>query len=179
VLLHRCYCCLPCPGCKQSKESFLHVLSCCDTLAMDHRSSALSHLLSSLKQIDTPTKIIAALEHGFQHWITPPTSIHAPSAGQLGSSAALLRSAFHTQFYDIGWLHLQLGCLSRYWQAAYKILTPGSTNLSSQLWLSSVSSLIWQYTYSLWKYQNKIVHEETITGQTTHLWNRLCDTATN
>jgi hypothetical protein len=67
-----------CPCCKHIEESFLHVLSCSDVSAIAHRSSALSHLLSSLKQIGTPPKIITAFEHGFQHWMASSTRIHAP-----------------------------------------------------------------------------------------------------
>jgi hypothetical protein len=168
-----------CPCCKQIEESFLHVLSCSAVSAIAHRSSALSHLLSSLKQIGTPPKIITAFEHGFQHWMASSTRIHAPTAGQLGSTAALLTTAFHEQFHDIGWLHLQLGRLSKYWKTTYISLTPGSTLMSSQTWASSVIYLLWQYTHSLWHYRNTIVHEGNLSDQSTFLWNRLRDMTTS
>jgi hypothetical protein len=41
-------------------------------------------------------------------------------AGRLGVVAALLTTAFHEQFYDIGWLHLQLGRVSLHWTKAYQ-----------------------------------------------------------
>jgi hypothetical protein len=80
------------------EETFLHVLSCADEPATDHCSSALSNLLSSLRKIGTPKKIIEAIKHGFKHWLNSTTQVHALTVGQLVSTATLLTTAFHKQF---------------------------------------------------------------------------------
>jgi hypothetical protein len=54
------------------------------------------------------------------------------------ATAALLTTAFHEQFYSIGWFHFQLGCLSKHWGKAYKDLTLDATDGSTQRWMSTV-----------------------------------------
>jgi hypothetical protein len=98
-----------CPCCKLEEETFIHVLSCADGSTANHHDLAQAQLTSSLNHIGTPKQIIEAIEHGFKNWLHPIHPVRAPMAGQLGSIVALLMIAFHEQFHDIGWLHLQLG----------------------------------------------------------------------
>jgi hypothetical protein len=63
----------------------------------NNQSLALSTLLSSLKQIGTPSF---------------PGPLHRTlglTTGQLGSTMTLLTKAFHEQCHNIGWLHFQQG----------------------------------------------------------------------
>jgi hypothetical protein len=109
-----------CPCCKLDDETFLHVFSCPDGSATSHRTLAQKQLISTLKNIGTPQQIVDAIDHGFQHWIHPAQPVRSSMAGRLGVVAALLTTAFHEQFYDIGWLHLQLGRVSLHWTKAYQ-----------------------------------------------------------
>jgi hypothetical protein len=74
------------------------------------------------------------------------------------ATAALLTTAFHEQFYSIGWFHFQLGCLSKHWGKAYKDLTLDATDGSTQRWMSTVISQTWKYIGDIWSLRNEIVH---------------------
>jgi ribonuclease HI len=167
-----------CPCCNLDDKTFLHVFSCPDKSATSHRTLAQKQLIFALKNIGTPQQIVDAMEHGFRHWINPTQPVRSPTAGRLGAVAALLTTAFHEQFYDIGWLHLQLGRVSLHWTKAYWELSPGSTASSANLWTSSMIYLLWNYAKSIWTYRNEVVHVNTSTQIETYRWNRLRETVT-
>ncbi len=167
-----------CPCCKLENETFLHVFSCPDRSATSHRTLALKQLTLAFKNIGTPQQIVDAIDHGFRHWIHPTQPVRSPTAGRLGAVAALLTTAFQEQFYDIGWLHLQLGRVSLHWTKAYQELSPGYTASSANLWTSSMIYLLWNYAKSIWTYRNEVVHVNTSTQIETYRWNRLRETVT-
>jgi len=156
-----------CPICQQAEETMQHVFSCPHPDASLHRQQALEDLLKTLRAIQSPNPVIEAIEHGFNQWHTNPLcrQVRAVTAGSLRGPDAVLTSAFHEQFREIGWYQFCLGRISMKWASAvhqYNRTLYPDTGLH---WSSLLISALWKYSRTLWRFRNGIIHGATVAEQ--------------
>ncbi len=93
-----------CPIYQQKDGTCERVLTCSDAGAKDHRDSQLLQLEKLLQSIHTPQMVMKTILQGLEHWIEGGTShSRAPTFGSLYSPEVVLTSAYHVQFYTLGW----------------------------------------------------------------------------
>jgi len=157
-----------CPICQQVEETLPHVFLCPHPSAVAHRNLRLDKLYQNLEAASTPPLIIDSLRNGFQAWFSnrPPTSVRAPTAGSLSGPAAVLTSAFHEQYHNIGWYHLCLGQVSRKWsKTVLQYMLPDQHPYTELHWTSILISALWQLSRAVWKFCNETVHGATVEEQ--------------
>lgn len=157
-----------CPICSSEEETLLHVFTCSHPSAIQHRQSCLEKLLSTLDNTQTPQPIIDTIQYGFQQWTgaLDQPYVRAPTAGSLRGPDAILTSAFHEQFYTIGWYHFCLGRVSKLWARAVTQYTKPDRHPYTPLhWSSLLVSSLWTYSKTVWKFRNEIVHGATVEEQ--------------
>lgn len=171
-----------CPICKSAEETLLHVFTCPHASAVTTRQQSLQTLLSTLETAHTPSPVLDAIRHGFTSWHLQPTSSHARAltAGSLRGPDAVLTSAFHEQFCNLGWYHFCLGRVSKKWAAAVIQFTlPDRHPYTPLHWTSLLISALWKYSKSLWAYRNTVVHGATIEEQAQRMISSLHTSTTN
>lgn len=93
-------------------------------------------LQKNLATINTPVEVISAITHGMDmrenSQTNPNLQVHALTVGYLRGSHVLLTAAFTEQFHTIGWHHLLMGRLSKYWGAAVASFRKEPNNASIQ-----------------------------------------------
>jgi hypothetical protein len=128
------------------------------------RSLQLEQIRSSLSKLNTPGLIIDTLIFGLQEWSTHGNGedrrVTAPSAGSVKPADILLTQAFREQWDTIGWEQMLQGRISKKWRAAYHAskATKTSPRTDQEKWGSSLITLLWEYTRSIWKQRNGIVY---------------------
>jgi len=171
-----------CPICKSAEETLLHVFTCPHASAVTTRQQSLQTLLSTLETAHTPSPVLDAIRHGFTSWHLQPTGSHARAltAGSLRGPDAVLTSAFHEQFCNLGWYHFCLGRVSKKWAAAVIQFTlPDRHPYTPLHWTSLLISALWKYSKSLWAYRNTVVHGATIEEQAQRMISSLHTSTTN
>ncbi len=111
-----------CPSFQIKVESWNHVFTCGSQGPTESRKTSITELQKNLATINTPVELISAITHGMEMWErsqdNPQLQIHALTVGSLHGSHVLLTAAFTEQFHSLGWHHLLMGRLSKYWGAA-------------------------------------------------------------
>jgi hypothetical protein len=157
-----------CPICNSEEETLSHVFSCAAPAAASHRLKSLEDLRKTLISISTPEPVVAAIQHGFQQWCQETSRQHARAltAGSLRGPDAVLTSAFHEQFRDIGWYQLCLGRVSTKWASAVSQYHPNPLQDGGLQWTSIFIAALWSFSTSMWKHRNEVVHGATVEEQT-------------
>jgi len=157
-----------CPICNSEEETLSHVFSCAAPAAANHRLKSLEDLRKTLISILTPEPVVAAIQHGFQQWCQDTSRKHARAltAGSLRGPDAVLTSAFHEQFRDIGWYQLCLGRVSTKWASAVSQYHLTPLQDGGLQWTSIFIAALWSFSKSMWKHRNEVVHGATVEEQT-------------
>ncbi len=152
-----------CPGCTQVQESFEHVLLCQNSPTVNCRQESLTELQTTLKNIQTPTKVFQAILQGFRDSEIPPHHrSRAPTFGSLYGPDVLIMEAYYEQFHVLGWYQLSLGRISLKWAVAVEAYQQAENNLATGgLWSSLLIAALWKHIKNLWKHRNEIVHSST------------------
>jgi hypothetical protein len=159
--------CVNCPHCRTEKESFLHVLSCSDPEVMRHRGEQQKTLWKALKQLQTPSRILAYLKEG----ITAPSLSEVPSLvlsqpspdssdpSNFSQIEDLGSLAFHQQSESLGWDYLRQGGLSKLWGEAYFQESMSHQHwVNKRLWVAKIIECFLTYSLSLWKFRCSLLH---------------------
>ncbi len=172
-----------CPICGERTETFSHVMTCKEPSIAEYRSTQLKILKESLGKIKTPELIIDTLLHGIEDWTDQEggedRKVHAPLAGSVKPAEILLTQVFVEQRETIGWEQMLWGRISIKWRAAYHAFkaTRVSPETNQLRWGSTLITLQWEYTHSLWKYRNGIVYghstEDTKAKERRHLQEKV------
>jgi hypothetical protein len=92
------------------EETFEHVLTCLYPPTQAARSTQLSELHQTLKNINTPMPMISTIIQGFTRWLQPPAHrARAPTFGSLHGPDILLTQAYYEQFHQLSWYQFSLG----------------------------------------------------------------------
>jgi hypothetical protein len=152
----------PCPGCNQAEETFEHMLHCTHGATSSIRASLLATLETSLKAIATPPLVIEVIMGGFMDWLNPsfsPSQRSCPSTfGSIRPGDVLVTHAYTHQYNTIGWYQFCLGRISKRWEAAVQACLPPAAKLNGQQWGSLLITALWQFTRSMWRHRNELVH---------------------
>ncbi len=169
-----------CPICNEVEETFEHVLTCKHPSTTSFRDTCLAQLDRDLNHINTPSKVVSALLHGFLEWShsdRPSSQSRAPTAGSLRGPDIILTSAYTEQFQSLGWYQLCLGRVSRKWSQAvnqYEKQEKG-TGINQEYWSSLLMSTLWKFTKNTWAHSNQKVHGQTADEQAAVILRRLQD----
>jgi len=83
-------------------------------------------------------------------------------AGSLVAGDIITTSAFHEQYYAIGWVCLFLGHISKLWGKDYASYKGNSSSPPQSCYWTSIFILqLWKYASATWAHQNSIVHSST------------------
>lgn len=155
-----------CPCCHSVNESLNHMLSCPSKEVTEHRETALQTLEDGLYKIGTPHGIIHSIVHGILTWTISQNNhnqqIRAPTTGSIKTSDVLLTQAFTEQTVDVGWDQFLRGRVSFMWGKAFLANSSlGTRTMESSTWVKRMILKVWDYSISLWKFRNGIVHGTT------------------
>jgi hypothetical protein len=128
----------------------------------EYRTTLLTNLEKSLKQLHTPHFVVETMMYGFQVWLTPPSQcIHAPTFGSLQGPDILLTQAFYEQFHQLSWMQFCLGHISQKWARATQAYQTDRPPNDIMYWVTQVIHQLWIFTRNMWKHRNEIVHGAT------------------
>jgi hypothetical protein len=145
-------------SCQIKEESWNHVFTCGSQGPMENRKTSIIELQKNLATINTPVALISAITHGMEMW-ERSQDIHALTVGSLHGSHVLLTAAFTEQFHSIGWHHLLMGRLNKYWGAAVASFREDPKDASIPLcWTAQAITFLWKYRRTEWNYRNTVVH---------------------
>jgi hypothetical protein len=156
-----------CPCCKDTTETMSHVFSCPAPEANQARIELRAQRETTLKQINTPIKILQAIIHGLQEWETnmhtPTATFKAPFRGSVLPADCTLVQAYQEQSKEIGWDHFLRGRISTKWSRAYQLYLykPDQELPKTTPWVKQVITAIWHYSSSIWKFCNGIKYGHT------------------
>jgi hypothetical protein len=154
-----------CPCCHSVNESLNHI-SCPSKEVTEHRETAIQTLEEGLYKIGTPHGIIHSIVHGILTWTISQSShnqqIRAPTRGSIKTSDVLLTQAFTEQTIDVGWDQFLRGRVSFMWGKAFSAnRSLGTRTMESSIWVKRMILKVWDYSISLRKFRNGIVHGTT------------------
>ncbi len=132
----------------------------------EHRQLAIETLEEGLNKIGTPNSIIRSIVHGISTWTNSQCSdnlqIRAPTRGSIKTPDVMLTQAFTEQTIDVGWDQFLRGRVSIMWGKAFTAHgSEGTRNKESSNWVKRLILKVWDYSISLWKFRNGIVHGTT------------------
>ena len=144
-------------------ETLSHVFTCQSTTTTAHRTIAQTTLTKALETLQTPKKIIDASLHGLSYWeqqqIDPDHTCIPPFTGSVIPSDCHIVQAYQEQT-KIGWEHFLRGRISLKWSSAYRA-SKGSNKqrqIDALPWAKGTILALWDYSTSLWKFHNGVVH---------------------
>lgn len=144
-----------------------HVFSCLSKEVVEHRHCTLQNLEKALDKIDTPQSITHSIVHSISTWTDSQSidsqQIHAPNRGSVVTIDVLLTQAFTEQTTDVGCGHFLWGQVSIMLGKAFSAYKSGGTtrNIESSSWVKQLVLKVWDYSISLRKFCNGIVHGTT------------------
>jgi hypothetical protein len=76
----------------------------------------------------------------------------------------MLVQAFNEQTHSIGWEQFFRGRISAKWSSAYRSLKAGGKQqeVDAEKWAAALIQGIWEYSRSIWKIRNAVVHGATV-----------------
>jgi hypothetical protein len=155
-----------CPICHAVEESVDHVFTCSHPDASQHRQKCLDDLQRTLQHHLTPSPIIDAIIYGFSIQHRDTQEVRALTAGSLRGPDAVLTSAFHEQYCDLGWSSMCLRCISRRWASAVTQYSDASSVSDAGIqWSSLLIAALWKFSHALWQYRSTVVHGATVAEQ--------------
>jgi len=160
-----------CPSCKLVTEDTVHVFSCQQPDVKAARHAALLILQQAMKRT-TPCNVHEAIFSGINQWVSNPqlTTYLAPTSGSLLPQLQSITRAFLDQS-SIGWDGLFRGQIAASWAEAYvknyeapstkKQPSPSIVVNLSQQWSVKLILQLWEFSKTVWKYRNSVVHGKT------------------
>jgi hypothetical protein len=159
------------PCCLNHSETLIHVFSCPSDATTHHRADALQKLTVALDKHKTPPAVTKAITQGLHVWALSQHNserlICSPSRGTVFPADILLTQAFVEQTTTLGWYQFLRGRISKKWGSAYKAYKVGNKQCSTNedAWVKHLILSIWNYSISLWKFRNGLVHGTTLEEQ--------------
>jgi hypothetical protein len=147
-----------CPCCTASEETFAHVLTCPFPAIVDARQDLLATYRTTLQDCGTPDILIEAVLHGITSWTQiEQRTIHRHAPPNLQDSSTTL-IAYKEQTKPIGWEAFLRGRVVLSWGKAYLTFFPDATDQEVEGWLSDLIRTNLDFSLSLWKLRNGVVH---------------------
>jgi ribonuclease HI len=150
-----------CPCCQLHQETITHLLTCENEASASHREKAKTILFQQLAKIRTPPRLCQILRQGLDQWeaSTKDTGItmRASTSGSVHPVDIALTQAYRSQSYEIGWEHLFRGRISSHWSKAYG-MSQTNKQLNQVAWASKLIIYLLEFTDSLWKFRNGVIH---------------------
>lgn len=144
-----------CPCCQSPNENVTHVLQCPSEAAKAGRSKASEQLNATLHRWHTDPDIHTAIAKSIEDWThgRPPSLAHPNPA---------IKAALCTQ-QQIGWEAMLKGRIAPEWSAAQRdFLKASRYRRRYQVdWSTKLVMAMWEYSSSLWRHRNKILHEDS------------------
>jgi hypothetical protein len=148
------------PFCSVQQETITHMLTCQNIQVKENRRLEQTRLITNQKTIGTPTPILESIKHALQFWEDSAGSgiVPSPTRGTLNPFDISLTQAYQAQG-KIGWEQFLIGKISTHWRKFYEIYqNTHKKNSSSMLWSSSLIIHLFNYTSSLWRFRNGVLH---------------------
>lgn len=135
-------------------ETFQHVLTCSSEVVWKTRQKASEEFRQTLEKVHTPIDIISTILGNI------------PDHGSSISAEADLTTLFASQAQTtIGWHQFFLGRISGECRKLYERIYTPSKHPKPAVWSSRLVSAIWEYTHTIWKGRNQVVHGATVKAQ--------------
>ncbi len=157
-----------CSCCEKHIETFSHMLTCSNNHFTPHYKDSLDNLQSALCKAGSPVQITMAIIHGISKWcsrqLDTTTQQKSPTIGTLNPLDIIITQAYTEQTTIIGWDNLLRGRLSVLWDKAVAMATQTSsaTAPTSTGLVTNIIHLLWDYSQSIWKDRNEIIHGNTL-----------------
>jgi hypothetical protein len=160
------------------------VFSCTSKEVVEQRQLAIETLEEGFNKISTPNSNIHSIVHGISTWTDSQCNdnlqICAPTRGSIKTPDVMLTQAFTEQTINVGWDQFLRGRVSTMWGKAFTAHgSEGTRNNESSTWVKRLILKVWDYTISLWKFCNGIVHgttkKENIEKCLAELWNKVSE----
>ena len=154
-----------CPGCHFPHESTDHILKCPATGATNLWNEELNKLHEWLIINDAAPELADSIRNGLSAW----RNNHPQE--QKTYSLPHLNTALEVQS-KIGWKGFMHGFLAIEWEyAQLNYLQFRNRRTSGKRWIAALIKKLWQTIWSVWRYRNTLVHEQT--NQPLHKINAL------
>jgi len=147
-----------CPCCNVEDETLAHVFSCGYPEIAEARAEQLSIYQASLQDCCTPEIITETLIHGITTWCSVDQGVTCRQIPPPALESAFLVSAYRIQTSRIGWEAFLRGRVASAWGEAYKSIYPTATIVEVQRWLSDLVRTNLDFSLSLWRLRNGLVH---------------------
>ena len=147
-----------CPCCNAEDETLAHVFSCGYPEIAEAREEQLSLYQASLQDCCTPEIITETLIHGITTWCSVDQGVTCRQIPPPALESAFLVSAYRIQTSQIGWEAFLHGRVASAWGEAYKSIHPTATIVEVQRWLSDLVRTNLDFSLSLWRLRNGLVH---------------------
>ena len=144
-----------CPGCSCPNETTTHILQCSASGATEHWEEAIKTLKVWLERNNAAPELIVAIADGLTAW-----RINRPLPSR-SYSLPHLTEAVQTQ-NRIGWRAFLHGFTAQEWELAQKnYLQFKKSSITSRRWISALIKKLWETIWSIWRYRNSLVHDQT------------------
>ena len=144
-----------CPGCHFPSESTDHILKCAAAGATKLWNEEMDQLHEWMLRHDAAPELAKAIINGLHSW----RNNHPPDTTTY--SLPHLNAAVMTQT-QIGWKGFIHGFLATEWEAAQSnYLQFKNKRITGKRWKEALIKKLWQTIWSIWRYRNGLVHEQT------------------
>lgn len=139
-------------------EILAHVFTCRFANTTVHRTTAQTTFTKALETLQMPQKM-----HGLSHWelqqIDSDHTCIGPFTGSVIPSDCHIVQAYQEQT-KIGWEYFPRGCISLNWSSTYKACRGNNKQIQIDTlpWARETILTLWDYSTSLWKLGNGVVH---------------------
>ena len=141
-----------CPFCTAPTENTQHILLCKHFDSLQGWNECLAKYISFLQKIDTCPHIIFALHHELTAWRydrPPDDIIHYPPP--------LKNAILHQR--KLGWKNFLEGVISNKWnKVMHNYYSQKNSKRKSHTWAGKLVSYSIKFTFHLWEYRNKQLH---------------------
>jgi len=130
---------------------------------------------NNLQAVAKPPIVMHTILHGFSSWLNPTEHgrVRSLTFGSLHAVDTLLASAFHDQFYTIGWYQGCLGQISTKWAQTIDLYI--NSSLNGEYWASVYIKQSWTFIRGIWRARNQFVHGVTAVEHANIIMQKLHD----